>query len=91
MTPSTLFFDEATGELDTDRIIAEAIPLAKLIGLVVAVAIVPFGLAFALSGIPEVGAVGVLFAIVAQFILAVGAGLVLLYVVSRAIQIADEE
>lgn len=76
------FVDRGTGELDTEQLIAEAVPLAKLVGLVGVVALVP--LLPALLGIP--GALA--FTLVGQFVLAVGSGLVLMYVVARGTQLA---
>lgn len=87
MPPSTPFVDPATGTLDTSRILVEAIPLAKLIGLFVGIALVPFAFVFLLG---EHSVLGVLLTIVAQFVLAIGSGIVLLYIVVRAIRLADE-
>ncbi|WP_205596746.1 hypothetical protein [Halostella salina] len=82
--PSTPpFIEPETGELDFDRIMYEAIPIAKLVVLVVGVAVLPFSLA-TLAG-PT--ALGGLFALATQFVLAVGSGVVLLYVVRRALQL----
>jgi hypothetical protein len=86
MPPTRPFVDPVTGTLDTDQILTEAVPLGKLVGLFVAVAFVPLTLAFLLGG----GLVGALFALAAQFVLAVGAGVVLLYVVIRGIHLAEE-
>ena len=87
MSSPTLFIDRATGSLDTDQILVEAIPIAKLIGLFVTYALIPLAIVFLLGGN---SIVGVLFMVVAQFILAVGAAIVLLYVISRAIELAGE-
>jgi hypothetical protein len=87
MSPSPPFVDPGTGTLDYDRILVEAAPIAKLIGLFVAVALVPFAVGVVLlsrSGI------GLLFAVVGQFVLAVGAAVVLLYVIQRALQLSEE-
>ena len=86
MPPSPPFVDPGTGSLDTDQLLAEAIPLAKLITLVGAVALVPLAVAILLG---PYSSFTVVFTIAGQFLLAVGAGLVLLYVVSRAIQLAE--
>lgn len=85
MAPSTPFVNRGTGTIDATQILAEAIPLAKLIGLFVAIALIPFAMVFLLGGhsLP-----GVIFALAGQFILAVGSGIVLMYVISRAIQLA---
>lgn len=81
------FINPATGELDTDQILSEAVPLGKLIGLFVAISLVPFGLMFFALGNSGLGA---LLAVIAQFILAVGAGIVLMYVLARGMQLSGE-
>ncbi|AEH35392.1 hypothetical protein [Halopiger xanaduensis] len=88
MPPSIPFIDRDTGTLDTTEIILEAIPLAKLVGGIVAVALVPFAMAFLLRGSVLLGA---LFSALGQFVLAVGAGIVLIYAIVRALQLADGE
>jgi hypothetical protein len=86
MSPSPPFVDRRTDTLDLPQIIAEATPLAKLIGLVVAVASVPFALVYGVFG---QSILGVLFTVLGQFVLAVGSGVVLMYVVARAIDLSD--
>jgi len=86
--PSTRpFIDPKTGDLDTDQILSEAIPLGKLIGLFVLLSLVPFGLVFLALGNSALGA---LLVALAQFILAVGTGVVLMYVIVRAIQLSSQ-
>lgn len=85
MPSSPPFVDSETGELNTSRIVAEAIPLAKLVGLVAAVALVP--LLPLLLGIRS--GIGLVFTLAGQFVLAVGSGVVLTYVVARGIQLAE--
>lgn len=85
MPPSSAFVDRETGQLDTDRVVTEAILIAKLIALFGVLAYVPLVI---------VRIVPVLFAsrvahLASQFILAVGTGVVLLYVISRSIQLAN--
>ena len=82
--PSPPFVDRGTGELDTRQLIAETIPLAKLVGVVGVAALVP--LTPLLLGIRS-GA-GLVFTLAAWFVLAVGSGLVLMYVVARGTQLA---
>lgn len=85
--PSTRpFVDASTGSLDWGQLFAEAVPLARLIAVVVAVSLVPFALVFFLFGD---SLLGMLATILAQFVLAVGTGLVLLYVVARGIRLAE--
>ncbi|WP_135821460.1 hypothetical protein [Halostella litorea] len=86
--PSTPpFIDPETGDLDLDRVMYEAVPIAKLVTLVGGVALVPF----ALAALAAPTAVAGLFVLATQFVLAVGSGVVLLYVVRRALQLADDE
>ena len=84
MSDSPPFIDSESGELDTSQIRAEAFPLAGLIVLFGGLALIPFllGLIFSNSGL------SILFVLATQLILAVGAGIVLMYVVARAIQLA---
>lgn len=87
MPPSTPFFDRDAETLDTDQILAEAIPLAYLIGLFAALALLPLSIVFLLGGGSPIGA---LLTLLAQFVLAIGSGIVLMYAVSRGIQLAEE-
>lgn len=86
MSPPTPFIDPQTRSLDIDQIRREAYPLAGLIMLFGGLALVPFVLALLFSRIPGFG---VFFTIVTQFVLAVGAGITLMYVVARGIQLAE--
>lgn len=79
------FVDPGTGNLDRDQILSEAIPLGKLVGSFVAVSLVPFALTFLAFGNSLLGAI---FAVVAQFVLATGAGIVLMYVIARGMQLS---
>ncbi|OAQ52114.1 hypothetical protein HTG_14115 [Natrinema mahii] len=91
MSPSRPFFDPDTGELDTVQLIQEAIPLTRLIGAVVLVALVPILFRVILGGLLGLtSGLGFLYMLASQFILAVGTGLVLMYVIVRANQILDE-
>ncbi|APW97505.1 hypothetical protein CHINAEXTREME_06845 [Halobiforma lacisalsi AJ5] len=81
MSTSGPFFDDS-GTLDDDRLFYELVPIAKLVALFGAVAAVPFLLAAA-SG-------ALLFTLLSQFVLAVGSGVVLLHVVVRGVELADE-
>jgi membrane protein implicated in regulation of membrane protease activity len=86
MTPSTLFID-SDGGLDDDEIIREAIPVAALLARFILVAFVPFAVAvfFARNSM-----LGFLLTLAAQFILAVGAAITLLYVIDRAHERRDQ-
>lgn len=87
MPPSDLFVDRVTREIDFDRVVAEAIPIATLIGVFVTLVLVPLAIVF-LVGSNSI--VGLLFTLLALFVLAVGAGVVLLYVIVRGIRLADD-
>lgn len=84
MSTSTPFIDRESRELDTGQLRYEAVPLAKLVGLVAAVALLPYWIS------TETGLFPGVFAFLAQFVVAVGSSLVLLYVITRAIQLAEE-
>lgn len=84
MPPDSPFIDPRTGSIDVEAVLREAIPLAKLVALVAVVALVPFAISSTL------GVFSTTFAILAQFVLAVGSGVVLLYVVARGIRLAEE-
>jgi|GEM_PF-581486 len=91
MSTARPFFVSSSGELDTDRILYEAIPLAKLVAAVGLVALVPVFLQVMLSDLLGFGsALGLLLTLATQFVLAVGTGIVLMYVVVRANQITEE-
>jgi len=91
MSTARPFFASSSGELDTDRILYEAIPLAKLVAAVGLVALVPVFLRVLLADLLGLGsALGLLLTVATQFVLAVGTGIVLMYVVVRAIQLAEE-
>lgn len=87
MPSKSPFIDSGTRELDTDQILSEAVPLGKLIGIFVAVSLIPFALVFFSLGNSGVGA---LFVVIGQFILAVGTGIVLMYIIARGIQLSGE-
>lgn len=86
MSNSPPFIDPHTRALDTDQILQEAFPLIGLVALFGGLALVPFLFVFLFAGS---SALGVVLTIVAQFILAIGAGIVLMYVVARGIQLAE--
>ena len=91
MSISRRFFTSPSGEFDTGQILYEVIPLAKLVGAVGLVALVPLllnRLLFEFVGI--IPLFGLLLSALTAFVLAVGTGLVLLYVVVRANQLADQ-
>lgn len=87
MSSPSLFIDRETGKIDTDQLLAEAIPLTKLVVLFGFLAFIPLQIASALNlGL----SIGLILTVAAQVILAIGAGLILLYIITRAIHLADE-
>ena len=86
MSQSPPFIDPATTTLDTDQILAEVFPLAGLVVLFGALAVLLFLPAFLLGS----GLLFLVFTVLTQLVLAVGTGIVLMYVVARGIQLAGE-
>ncbi|MGQ4554335.1 hypothetical protein [Halobellus sp. GM3] len=86
MASSPPFIDAATGTVDTNQVVSEAVPLAKLILWFGVIALVPFALTFVFFGNSAFGA---FLAVVGQFVLAIGTGIVLMYVVARGIDLAE--
>ena len=84
MSSSTLFIDSTSGTLDTDQLIREAIPLGKLIGSLGLIALIPFAIASTTRIFQG------MFILLTQFLLAVGSALVLLYIITRAIQMSEQ-
>ena len=80
------FIDPESGELDLDQIRAEVFPLAGLIVLFGGAALLVFLIMLLVAGNSLLAG---FFTVVSQFILAVGAGIVLMYVIARGIQLAD--
>lgn len=85
------FVDPATGELDTNQLLSEAISLGKLVAAVVVVGLVPF----AISALLELllfgdSFISTVLVLIAQFVLAVGTGIVLMYVIARGLQLSGE-
>ena len=85
MSDDPPFINPKRGTLNTAQIRTEAYPLAGLVMLFGALALVPFVLSLFADESPLV----VIFTILTQFVLAVGAGIVLIYVVARGIQLVD--
>jgi hypothetical protein len=83
--PDPPFVDPHTNELDTSQIAAEALPILALVLAVGALALLPFLFAVGLGGDSFLG---VLFTLLSQLVLAVGGGVVLLYVVARGVQLS---
>lgn len=90
MPSSHPFLVEDTGEIDVDRVLDEAVPIVKLLAMVLIGALVPFILGVAvIEPLGVFAFLGEVLILLAQFVGAVGGAVVLLYVVSRGVQIAD--
>lgn len=87
MSDQTPFVDPITRDVDVGQVFAEAIALAKLVALFVAIALVPAALVFLVMGSSPLG---MLLMLVVQFVLAVGTGVVLMYVVARGTELAAD-
>ncbi|MFC4249659.1 hypothetical protein ACFOZ7_22450 [Natribaculum luteum] len=90
MSPPKPFFTSPSEELNTAQILDEALPLAKLIGAVVIVAFLPILALQLIEFVVEFSILRLVFVLAAQFILAVGSGIVFLYIIIRANQLLDE-
>lgn len=86
MSPSRPFIEPDSGGLDTDQILTEAYPLAGLVLLFAGLALVPFLVALLFGGSFLSG----LFTVLAQLVLAIGGGIVLMYVVARGVQLSGD-
>lgn len=86
MSKSPPFIDPASGELNFDQIRAEAYPLTGLVALFAGLAFVPFFLVILFAGSSTLGMVLTLFS---QLVIAIGTGIVLMYVIARGIQLAE--
>lgn len=80
------FIDQESGELDISQIRAEVFRLAGLIVLFGGVALLVFLITLLVAGNAMLAG---LLTVVLQFVLAVGTGIVLMYVIGRGIQLAD--
>ena len=86
MSGSPPFIDRESRELDLNQIYNEALPIAALVVLFGGLALLVFLIVIVISG---GSALGGILTILTQFILAIGAGVTLLYVIARGIQLAD--
>lgn len=80
------FIDQDTGALDTEQIQTELYPLTGLVALFAGLALIPFIFVFVFAGNSALGA---LFTILTQFVLVIGTGIVLMYVIARGIDLSD--
>lgn len=89
------FFRPRSTSLDTDQLLEEAVPLAKLVVAIGLVALVPVLLEIVFVEVLALVPVSLelfqfVFAVLTQFILAVGGGLLLIYVISRGLELHSE-
>lgn len=80
------FIDQESGELDLSQIQAEVFRLSGLIVLFGGVALLVFLITLLIAGNSLLAG---FLTVVSQFILVVGTGIVLMYVIARGIQLAD--
>lgn len=78
-------FVDSEGSIDIRQVLDEAQTLASLVGLVVAASIIPLFLMFIGAAVPGLG---MLFIALVYVILAVGGGIVLMYVIARGMQLS---
>lgn len=83
MSSSPPFVDLETRTFDFKQIWSEAYPLLGLVLLVGIIGIVPISL-----GLAADTGLGLLLVVIGQLLLAVGGGLVLMYVIARGIQLS---
>jgi hypothetical protein len=86
MLQSPPFVDHENGELELRQIWDEAIPIVGLTILFGALALLPYVLVVTIF---EASFISLLLTLFAQLLVAVGAAIVLMYVITRAIQLAD--
>ena len=86
MSQSPPFVDTESGTLQTRQIWTEAFPLIGLMLLFGALAVVPFAL---VSFGPPGYLIETVLVVLMQFILLVGSGIVLMYVIARGMQLAN--
>lgn len=78
-------FVEPDGSIDRSQVLEEAQALASLVGLVVVAAIVSFLLTLIGAAIPGLGMV---FMALGYVIVAIGSGIVLMYIIARGMQLS---
>jgi len=90
MSPSPPFVDMDTGTFDFEQIWQEAYPILGLVLLFGVLGLLPFyvGASFTVSYGPA-SLIGSVLTWLGQLILAVGSGIVLMYIIVRAIQLSD--
>lgn len=87
VSPRPPFIDPGTGEIDIAQIATESLPLGKLIAVFGVLSLIPY--AIAVFTFPH-SILSAILIVVAQFILAVGTGIVLMYIIVRGLQLMEE-
>lgn len=87
MSQSPPFVDRESGTLQTSQIWTEAYRLIGLILLFGAIALVPYAL---MSFRPPGYLIETVLMMLVQFVLLVGSGIVLMYIIARGIQLSNE-
>lgn len=83
MRDTAPFIDPVSSELELRQIFRESVPLLELVVLFGGLALLPFLVALLVAGNSPLG---LLLTLLSQLILAVGTGVVLIYVVARGVQ-----
>lgn len=78
-------FVEPDGSIDRAEVLEEAQALASLVGLVFVASLIPLLLTLIGGVIPGLGLV---FMVLAYIILAIGSGIVLMYIIARGMQLS---
>jgi hypothetical protein len=85
MRDTAPFIDPVSGELDLRQILRESLPVLALVVLFGGLALLPFLVVLLVAGN---SLLGLLLTLLSQLILAVGTGVVLVYVVARGVQLS---
>ena len=85
MRDTAPFIDPVSSELELRQIFRESVPLLALVVLFGGLALLPFLVALLVAGNSPLG---LLLTLLSQLILAVGTGVVLIYVVARGVQLS---
>ncbi|MEF8829824.1 MAG: hypothetical protein V5A49_12365 [Haloarcula sp.] len=85
MQDTAPFIDPVSRELDLRQIFRESVPLLAFVVLFGGLALLPFLVVLLVAGN---SLLGLLLTLLSQLILAVGTGVVLIYVVARGIQLS---
>jgi hypothetical protein len=85
MRDTAPFIDPVSSELELRQIFRESVPLLALVVLFGGLSLLPFLIVLLVAGNSPLG---LLLTLLSQLILAVGTGVVLIYVVARGVQLS---